>query len=103
MQFATAVLLALGLIASPIGCLVQPCEITEGPHDCCPRKAGVTACPYDILSSAKGAPDQHVALAPAMVDVAAPYASPQPADPLLVASVVVDQRGLYLENRVLRR
>jgi hypothetical protein len=103
MQFATAVLLALGLIGSPIGCLVQPCDLSGGPHDCCPRKAGVTACPYDILSSAKATPDHHFALAPARVDVAAPYASPQPAVSFLVASVLVDQRGLYLENRVLRR
>ncbi len=103
MQLATAVLLALGLFGSPIGCLVQPCQITEGTHDCCPHKAGVTACPYEILSLAKAAPDQHFALAPAMVDAVAPYASPQSTDSLLVASVPINQRGLYLENRVLRR
>jgi hypothetical protein len=103
MQFVTAVMLALGLIASPIGCLVQPCDLSVGPHDCCPRKAGVTACPYDILSSAKASPDQHFALAPARVEVAAPYASLRPADSLLLASVLIDQRGLFLENRVLRR
>jgi hypothetical protein len=63
----------------------------------------VATCPYDILSSAKAAPDQHVAVTWAIVDTAAPFAAPQPADSLLVASVLPDQRGLHLENRVLRR
>jgi hypothetical protein len=103
MQFATAILLALGLFGSPIGCLVQPCQITERPHDCCPHKAGLTTCPYDILSSAKAAPDQHFALAPGMIDVSAPYLPPPSVDSVLVASILIDQRGLHLENRVLRR
>ena len=101
MKHAITALLLIGLLAIPIGCILAICPMD---HDCCPKAgSSLSTCPYDILSSAKAAPDQHFAVAPAMVDITAPFASSQPADSVLVASVLIDQRGLHLENRVLRR
>jgi hypothetical protein len=102
MQFAAAILLTLGLIASPIGCMLQPCQVTWSAHDCCPRTAGLTACPYDILSSAKAAPNQHFAVAAVSAEAAPSFAPPPPFESVLTASVMADQSGLHLENSVLR-
>jgi hypothetical protein len=102
MQFAVAILLTLGLLASPIACLVQPCLIADHTHDCCPRTPALTACPYDILSSAKAASDQHLALVAAVVEASAAWAPPEVFDSHPVADVPVDQSGLHLKNRVLR-
>jgi hypothetical protein len=99
MQFAAAILLTLGLIASPVGCLIQPCDFGQSTHDCCPRTPALSSCPYDILSSAKTAPAQ---VAVAVIYAVDPVVPPQPAVDAPVDLVVSDQRGLHLENRVLR-
>jgi hypothetical protein len=99
MQLATAILLTLGLIASPIGCLIQPCDISQAPHDCCPRTSAFAACPYDILSSAKTAPPQLAVAVIATVEFPAP---PQSATFQTITPVLTDQSGLHLQNRVLR-
>jgi hypothetical protein len=99
MQFAAAILLTVGLIASPIGCLIQACELSRAGHDCCPRTASLTACPYDILSSAKAAPSQVAAI---VIDTTEPLVLPQPAPLQMVAPVLADQSSLHIENRILR-
>jgi hypothetical protein len=102
MQFAAAILLTLGLIASPVGCMLQPCQVTWSAHDCCPRTAGLTACPYDILSSAKAAPSQHFTVATGIAEARPFPAPPRSSHSVLTASVMADQSGLHLENSVLR-
>jgi hypothetical protein len=102
MQFAAAILLTLGLLASPVGCMLQPCQVTWSAHDCCPRTAGLTACPYDILSSAKAVPNQHFSVAPVVAEARPFPAPPPPSHSVLTTSVMADHSDLHLENSVLR-
>jgi hypothetical protein len=99
MQVATAILLTLGLIASPVGCLIQPCDLGQTGHDCCPHSPALTACPYDILSLAKTPPAQLAAAVIAPVQLPAP---PQLETFLHITPVLTDHSGLHLENQVLR-
>lgn len=99
MRFATAILMALGLFSSPLACFIQPCHFEVEAHDCCPQKTVRTACPFEILDSAKATPALHVAPAPAITYgfVAAPELVQ--IERVREGAVSVD---LHLLNRVLR-
>jgi hypothetical protein len=101
MKLATAILLVLGLLGTPIGCLAQPCQIAAGSDDCCPRTAVLAACPFDILASAKAVPQHHSVAPHRVVDVPAPLAQLQQVLTVGVVSVAADQRNLHLRNRIL--
>ena len=101
MKLATAILLLLGLFGSPIGCLIRPCDIADGAHDCCSRTPAFTACPLDILASAKAAPDQHALAAQVVMDAVVPPLHCGQILNISIASLDADQRDLHLRNRVL--
>lgn len=101
MKLATTILLVLGLLGSPVGCLVRPCDIADGSHDCCPRTPAFTACPFDILAAAKAAPQQHSLATQPVVHAVMPELEYRQVLSLSVASVDADQRNLHLRNRVL--
>lgn len=90
-------LLALGsLTGAPIACVLLVCPAVHT-HDCCPKSKSFTACPYDILSSAKAA-------LPAVMTASAVSFTFQPAPVRLfdAHSIASDERDLHLLNRVLR-
>jgi hypothetical protein len=96
MKTAAAILVFAALIAAPIACTIVVCPELEA-HHCCPKPKSLNACPFDILSSAKGA-------LPAIVSVnqdlmAFPVASRAS---VAVFSPIYSDRDLHLENRVLR-
>jgi len=101
MKLATAILLVLGLLGSPIGCLTRPCDIADGAHDCCSRTPVLTACPFDILASAKAAPDQHPLATQVLIDAVVPPLQCGQVLGICIASLDADQRDLHLRNRVL--
>jgi hypothetical protein len=102
MKFAVALTLATILLASPLVCIVVPCDLTKGPHDCCPKSGGVAACPYDVLDAAKASRPPVKWAVDAIVD-----STPQPGcvlpgfAPQATARIETDDRDLHTRIRVL--
>ena len=100
MKHAVSILLLIGLIAIPIGCVLAICPAVD--HDCCPKSASTaTACPYDILSTSSAACTSPALTLHAVVTAmpAAPVVSIAPVAPTL--SLVSDTGDLHIVNRVL--
>jgi hypothetical protein len=96
MKALISALLVLGILASPIGCIVA-C-----PDLCCPESASVSPCPFDILAVAKDSQPAHVI--DAALAVAEPVVSPVIAGPAvsIFTPVAADGRDLHLSIRILR-
>ena len=99
---AVAILLVLGLLGSPLGCLLMPCQMVA--DDCCrpAHHPAFTECPLDILSLAKAAPIQHSTPLVVEPDTSAPVAPAAAIFADRVHPVRSDGRDLQLRNRVLR-
>jgi hypothetical protein len=96
MKALISALLVLGILASPIGCIVA-C-----PDLCCPESAGVSPCPFDILAVAKDSQPAHIN--DAAMAVAEPAVSPLVAAPAvsILTPVAANSRDLHLSIRILR-
>jgi hypothetical protein len=95
MKALLSALLVVGILASPIGCIVA-C-----PDLCCPESAGVSTCPLDVLAGAK---DSQPAMVFAAVAVSAPVVLTPIAAPseTVFTPVAADGRDLHLSIRILR-
>lgn len=94
MKTGLAILLLIGLLGSPLGC-VASCPLQS--HDCCSTHSQQAICPYDILSLAKAVPPAVPVVcvepvAVVLVALSTPVVSPR----------LVDAGDLCLSNRVLR-
>jgi hypothetical protein len=102
MKFAVALALATILLASPLVCVALPCDLAKAPHDCCPKSSGVTACPYDVLESAKASRPPVKWAVDAIVDSAPEPGCVLPGfAPQSIARIATDQRDLHTRIRVL--
>lgn len=102
MQAVISLVILMGLLGSPLGCMAA-CPVAQPSQDCCPPPAGITKCPLDILSSAKAVQ------APPKFAIAAPAAATQhivpvaeSAPPPVAGSFAANRRDLHLQNRILR-
>jgi hypothetical protein len=100
MKQAISVLLLIGLMAIPIGCVLAQCPAAD--HQCCPKSdTAVSTCAFDILSAARtSATSLGVTLSAAIV--------PLPVVPLVydraifpAISLLRDSGDLHIVNRVL--
>lgn len=94
MKTAIAILLLIGLLGTPIGCMASCPQLH---HDCCSKASSTTICPLDILSAAKAAlpavaPVRVVPVVVTLVSVAPHWYAARP----------FDAGDLHLFNRVLR-
>ena len=96
MKVAAMLAALAALTAAPIACVLLACPAVQT-HDCCPKSKSFSACPYDILSSAKAALPAVMTAAIVRITI-----QPAPVRQFGVRTVVVDERGLHLLNRVLR-
>jgi hypothetical protein len=99
MKQVMSVVLLIGLLAIPIGCILAVCPAVD--HDCCPKSdSAISGCPYDILSLAKTAVNSIAIVVSAAV-------LPIPAAPMIyhpafqIVALVPDTRDLNILNRVL--
>ena len=103
MKSVISALVVLGLLATPIGCVLAACPAMQPGDDCCPKSSGLAICPYDILSTAKAAqgPQKHAVSAAVLIpQQITPIAEESSIFPIV--SMAADGRDLHLQNRVLR-
>jgi hypothetical protein len=99
MKFAISATLSVLLMFSPALCMALACDIGLS-HDCCPKSHTMTACPYDVLASAKVVKAQAVSVLTQFLVVG--LAARMPSLALEGTQDVADGRRLYAQNRVLR-
>jgi hypothetical protein len=99
MKFAIAATLTAVLILSPALCMALTCNLGLS-HECCPKSHAITACPYDVLATAKVVKAQVVSVLAQFSD--AGLIVPTLASIIQPSEGVVDGRHLYAQNRVLR-
>ena len=96
MKSATIIFVLAALMLAPIACAVVVCPQLNK-HDCCPKSKSFSACPLDILESAKAALPALVAVCLIVFTIPVTFAAAAVAE-----SVPADDRDRHLHNRVLR-